>query len=74
MVLACTVGIALDLVPTAADARVTIDAQRPAADPPSRLVLAVPARDDHPSIRQLAARLREPAEVVSVPGDWRAAA
>lgn len=74
VVLACTVGIALDLVPTAADARVAIDAQRPAADPPSRLVLAVPARDDHPSIRKLAARLREPAGVVSVPGDWRAAA
>jgi hypothetical protein len=36
-------------------------------------VLAVPARDDHPGTRRLAARLLSPAEVVAVPGDWRAA-
>jgi len=74
VVLACTVGIALDLVPTAADARVAIDALRPSSAPPSALVLAVPARDDHPSIRQLAARLRVPARVVAVPGDWQSEA
>jgi hypothetical protein len=71
VVLACTVGIALDLVPTAADARVAIEAPRPPSAPPSALVLAVPARDDHPSIRHLAARLRAPAQVVTVPDDWR---
>jgi hypothetical protein len=61
------VGIALDLVPTAADAREAID-------PAARLLLAVPERDDHPTIRRLAALLRSPAEVVTIPGDWRAAA
>jgi hypothetical protein len=66
-VVACSVGIALDLVPTAADAREAID-------PAARLLLAVPQRDDHPTIRRLAARLRSPAEVVTIPGDWRAAA
>jgi hypothetical protein len=66
VVVACSVGIALDLVPTAADARATID-------PSARLVLAVPERDDHPGTRRLAARLHMPAEVAPVPGDWRAA-
>jgi hypothetical protein len=67
VVVACSVGIALDLVPTAADARGAID-------PSARLLLAAPERDDHPGTRRLAARLRTPAEVVPVPGDWRAAA
>jgi hypothetical protein len=66
IVVACTVGISVDLVPAAADARAALD-------PGARLVLAIPARDDHPGTRRLAARLREPAEVVAVPGDWRAA-
>jgi hypothetical protein len=65
VVVACAVGIALDLVPTSADARLALD-------PGARLVLAVPARDDHPGVRRLAARLRAPADVVTVPGDWRA--
>jgi hypothetical protein len=66
VVVACSVGVAADLVPAAADARTALD-------PEARLVLAVPERDDHPSTRRLAARLRAPAEVVPVPGDWRAA-
>jgi hypothetical protein len=66
VVVACSVGIAPDLVPRAADAR-------EALDPSARLLLAVPARDDHPGTRRLGARLRAPAEVVPVPGDWRAA-
>ena len=76
VVVACSVGIALDLVPTAADGRLAIDATGGAhADtPPSQLFLAVPERDDHPGTRRLAARLRAPATVVPVPGDWRAAA
>jgi hypothetical protein len=65
VVAACSVGIALDLVPTAADARA-------ATEPSAHLVLALPERDDHPGTRRLAARLRSPAEVVPVPGDWRA--
>jgi len=63
-VVVCSVGIDLELVPFAADARL-------AADPGARLVLVVPERDDHPVTRALAAALREPAEVVAVPGDWR---
>lgn len=74
VVVACAVGIALDLVPTAADARVAIDAARTPGGGPSTLVLAVPERDDHPSIRQLAARLRAPARVAPIAGDWRALA
>ncbi|MGH9113710.1 MAG: hypothetical protein ACRDZN_15640, partial [Acidimicrobiales bacterium] len=66
VVVACSVGIAVDLVPTAADARETLD-------PEARLLLALPGRDDHPRTRRLAARVRTPAEVVAVPGDWRAA-
>jgi hypothetical protein len=66
VVVACSVGIALDLVPTAADARAAID-------PSARLVLAVPERDDHPGTRRLAARLRMPAEVAPLPGEWRTA-
>jgi hypothetical protein len=76
VVVACSVGIALDLVPTAADARLAIDsaAGGQPAGPPSRLVLALPERDDHPGTRRAAARLLAPAEVVTIPGDWRAAA
>jgi hypothetical protein len=66
VVVACTVGMSLDLVPAAADARAALI-------PDARLLLAVPERDDHPGTRRLAARLVRPAEVVPVPGDWRAA-
>jgi hypothetical protein len=67
IVVACSVGIDLELVPFAADARL---AHAPAA----ALVIAVPERDDHPVTRRLAAALAEPADVVPVPGDWRVAA
>ena len=67
VVVACSVGIALDLVPAAADARALLD-------PGARLVLALPERDDHPGTRALAARLRDPAEVAPISGDWRALA
>ena len=73
VIVACSVGIAPDLVPVAADARAAIDAAAGRAAV-SRLVLAMPARDDHPGTRRLAARLQAPAEVVPVHGDWRAAA
>jgi hypothetical protein len=63
-VVACSVGVQLDLVPAAADARAAIA-------PDARLTLAVPARDDHPVTRALAARLVTPAEVHPVPDDWR---
>jgi len=63
-VVACSVGVDLDLVPSAADARLT-------HAPDARLLLVVPERDAHPVTRALAARLRHPAEVVTVPDDWR---
>jgi hypothetical protein len=65
VVVACSVGIDLDLVPYAADARLAVD-------PDARLVLVVPERDAHPVTRALAERLRRPAEIVALPGDWRA--
>lgn len=64
VVVACSVGVDLDLVPAAADARL-------AAAPAARLLLVVPERDAHPVTRQLAASLAMPAEVVAVGDDWR---
>jgi hypothetical protein len=63
-VMVCSVGVDLDLVPAAAEARLAL---RPEAD----LVLVVPDRDDHPITRALAERLRTPAEVRAIAGDWR---
>jgi len=64
VVVAVAVGAHLDLVPLAADARAAVD-------PGARLVLAVPERDDLAGNRRLAGRLRDPAEFVTIPGDWR---
>lgn len=63
-VVACSVGVDLDLVPAGADARLAIA-------PAARLLLVVPERDAHPVTRELAARLIHPAEVVTVDDDWR---
>jgi hypothetical protein len=65
VVVACSVGIHLDLVPAAADARLALA-------PEARLVLVVPERDAHPVTRALAERLQHPAHLVALPGDWRA--
>ncbi len=65
LLVVCSTGIDVNLVPAAADARLA-DGRKP------RLVLVVPELDDHPLTRSLAAALREPAEVVAVQGDWRA--
>jgi len=64
VVVACSVGVDLDLVPAAADARLV-------HAPDARLLLVVPERDAHPVTRALAGRLTPPAEVVTVPDDWR---
>lgn len=64
VVLACSVGIDLEVVPLAAEAREV-------RDPDARLVIALPARDAHDLTRSLAASLRRPAEVVPIEGDWR---
>lgn len=60
----CSVGLDPELVPLAADLRALYG-------PEARLVLVVPEGDDHPSMRSLAAMLRHPAEVVTVPKNWR---
>jgi hypothetical protein len=65
VVVACSVGVHLDLVPAAADARALLA-------PGARLLLVVPERDAHPVTRALAQRLVTPAEVVPLSGDWRA--
>lgn len=65
VVVACSVGIDLDLVPSAADARASID-------PDADLWLVLPERDDHPSSLRMASRLHDPARVISVPDTWRA--
>lgn len=57
----CSVGVDLDLVPFAADAQL----RAPAG---ARLVLAVPERDRHPVTLALASMLRAPADVVGVAG------
>jgi hypothetical protein len=65
VVLACSVGIDLELVPAAADARRHLDSG-------ARLVLALPGRDAHPVTRRLAGALAQPAELLPLEGDWRA--
>jgi len=62
MVVVCSVGIDLDLVPAAAEARLAAF-----GDAPARLVLAVPERDVHPVTVDLARLLAVPAEVVAIP-------
>jgi hypothetical protein len=64
VVVAASVGVDLDLVPAAADARA-------AFDPGARLVLVVPEADALPVLHRLAGRLHRPAEVWPVSGDWR---
>ena len=65
VVVACSVGVHLDLTPAAADARLALA-------PDARLLLVVPERDAHPVTRALAERLEHPAELVPLVGDWRA--
>jgi hypothetical protein len=64
LLVVCSTGVDVDLVPTAADARL-LDGRGP------RLLLVVPEGDDHPVTRRMAAALREPAEIVTVTKDWR---
>lgn len=63
VVVVCSTGIDVDLVPTAADIRLH-------HAPEARLVLLLPEPDAYPVTRQLAAALINPAEVRTVPGDW----
>lgn len=64
MIVVCSTGVFLDLVPSAADDRLT-------HAPDARLVLLVPERDAVPVTTELNALLREPAEIVTVSDGWR---
>lgn len=59
IVVVCSVGVDLDLVPAAADVRI-------ADGRDARLVLAVPSRDVHAVTVDLAAALERPAEIVAI--------
>jgi hypothetical protein len=60
----CSVGVDVDLVPTAADARL-------AHCPGAELLLVVPAGDDVPILGEMAALLARPATIRTVPKDWQ---
>jgi hypothetical protein len=64
VVVTCSTGVDLELVPGAADDRLT-------HAPEARLVLAVPAKDALAVTTELAAHLAVPAEVVAVGDDWQ---
>lgn len=64
LVLVFSVGVDVDLVPAATDARVRLG-------PDAELWLVLPERDCHAATRALADGLVEPAHVVAVPDDWR---
>ncbi|MDQ6696338.1 MAG: hypothetical protein M3Z46_02630 [Actinomycetota bacterium] len=66
VVVTCSTGVDLELVPAAADDRL-------AHAPDARLVLAVPSRDALPTTTALAGQLLAPAEVVTVDNDWKSA-
>jgi hypothetical protein len=63
VVVVCSTGVDVDLVPVAADARLAFDRS-------ARLVIAVPEGDDHRVTVALAAALEDPAEIVTVSRDW----
>jgi hypothetical protein len=65
VVVACSVGIDPNLVPAAADVR----AQHA---PAAQLILVVPEGNDSPSTYRLAAALKQPARVITVPPNWPA--
>ena len=71
VVVVCSVGVDLDLVPTAADCRLLYGAGP--AGSGSELWLVIPAGDDLPVTHALAARLDPPARVLTVPRGWEAA-
>ncbi|HWE54490.1 MAG TPA: hypothetical protein VG435_03215 [Acidimicrobiales bacterium] len=64
VVVVCSVGIDLDLLPTAADCRLLYG-------PASELVLLLPAGDDLPITRTLAELLERPPRVQTVDRKWR---
>jgi hypothetical protein len=65
VVVVCSVGVDLDLVPTGADCRALYA-------PTAQLMLVVPEGDDVPVNRRLSAALARPAAMVTVPREWEA--
>lgn len=63
MVLVCSAGVDLSLVPLAADTRAL-------HAPDGRLVLGLPARDHHRATVELLELLREPAELLALAPGW----
>jgi len=67
IVVVCSSGVDLDLVPYAADARAAHDGAGPGVSGSgSRLVIVTPSRDRLPVIDEIADRLRQPATFVSL--------
>lgn len=64
LVVVICVGIDLDVVPCAADARLFLD-------PDAELTVALPRRDAHEVIRAMASRLDRPARIVEIDDGWR---
>ena len=63
VVVAFSVGVDPDLVPSAADARAM-------HAPDAELVLVLPESDAMPTTHRVAAALRHPARVITVPDNW----
>jgi hypothetical protein len=68
LLVVCSVGVDLDVVPEAADLRLRHGVMDDAG---ARLVIVLPERDALPVTRALAAALAVPAEIHPIPGDWR---
>lgn len=64
LLVVCSVGTDIDLVPSAVDAWLA-DGREP------RLVFCIPEHDDHRMTRDLVAALSVPAEIRTVPPEWR---
>ncbi len=66
VVVVCSTGVELDLVPFAADARSAAEAAEPSVGDGVRLVLATPSRDRLPATEEIAALLRRPVEFAAI--------
>jgi len=64
LVVVMCVGIDLDVVPFAADARLLLD-------PDAELTVALPRRDAHEVIATMAAQLVDPAQIIEIDDEWR---
>jgi hypothetical protein len=71
VVVVCSVGVDPELIPAAADARLTEATQQGLAPEAVELIVVVPEGDDYPLTVDLAGLLRHPARVVTVGRDWR---